>query len=161
MSQRTVALVVYWLWHSAGMRDQGLIPCWDTEFCGLSEPTVTFGTQCGLHHLFVWSKCKDTLSPERDECHSGQLSWWSNSYDTCQECERPGFDPPLRHWIFPSFGTHYSTVLPLKIIGNPIVDNRKRFLRRDGLTTWQYLNQSIFAGSDVLTTFYWEIFIDL
>ena len=39
------------------------------------------------------------LSPEGEggECDGGQLPWWSSSYDAHLECERPGFNPPLRH----------------------------------------------------------------
>ena len=51
----------------------------------------------GFINLFVWSKHEDALSPEGGECHGEQLPWWSSGYDTHPECERPGFDPLLRH----------------------------------------------------------------
>ena len=50
-------------------------------------------------------KPKDDFS-KLHQCHGGQLPWWSSSYDAHLECERLGFDPPLRHWIFWSIGTH-------------------------------------------------------
>ena len=37
---------------------------------------------------------------------SEQLPWWSSGYDACLECKRPGFNSPLRHWIFQSVRTH-------------------------------------------------------
>ena len=46
--------------------------------------------------VYVWSVV----------CHGGQLPWWSGGYDTRLECERLGFDPLLRHWIFWPVRTH-------------------------------------------------------
>ena len=40
---------------------------------------------------------------------------WSSGYDTRPECERPGFDPLLRHWIFWSVRTHYYIWHPFRI----------------------------------------------
>ena len=60
----------------------------------------------GFMDLFIWSEHEDMLSPEGGECHRGQLPWWSIGYDTRLECERPGFDSPLKHWIFWSVRTH-------------------------------------------------------
>ena len=46
-----------------------------------------------------------------------QMPWRSSGYDARPECKRPGFDSPLRHWIFrwnpllhlaPNYGIHWS-----------------------------------------------------
>ena len=93
-------------------RDWGSIPCWDTEFFGLLEPTVTFGGQLWDSSTCLYGQSMRTCFPQRgvnvmaDSCLDGLVG-----YDTRLECERPGFDPPLRHCIFRLVGTHRYIVL--------------------------------------------------
>ena len=63
-----------------------------------------------LVHCYIWyqlrdsstyclfsQKCEDALSPDGGECYCRQLPWWSSGYDIHLECDRLGFDPPMRH----------------------------------------------------------------
>ena len=78
-------------------RDPGSIPVEALNFLVCWNPLLHLVPNKGFPDLFVWSKWEDTLSPEGGKCDGGQLPWWPSSCDARPECERPGFDPPLRH----------------------------------------------------------------
>ena len=80
------------------MRETGVrSPTEALNFSVRQNPLLHLAPNKGFIDLFVWSKREDTLSPEGGECDGGQLPLWSSGYDARPECERLGFDPPLRH----------------------------------------------------------------
>ena len=111
LSWRTDALVIQWLWRLPRMRETRVqSPIEALNFLVRHNPLLHLVANYRIHWL-IWSKHEDTLPPEGSECHGGQMPWWSSGYDAHLECERPGSDPPLRHWIFRSVGTHCYIVM--------------------------------------------------
>ena len=80
-------------------RDWGLIPHWGTEFLDRQNPLLHFAPNYGIHWSICISQSVRTHFPQRGWMwqRTKQMPWWSSSYDALPECERPGFDPPLRH----------------------------------------------------------------
>ena len=93
------ALSRHWIFRSVRTHCYIWWPMWgsSTYFCSQSVRT---------HFL------QREVNVTADSCLGGLVVMTLNP-----ECERPGFDPPLRHWIFRSVGTHcYSKSDDLAII---------------------------------------------
>ena len=94
------------------VREWGSIPCWGTEFFGLSEPTVTFGTQLWDSLIYLYGQSVRTCFPQRgvnvmaDSCLGGLavMMLTRNARD-------PGLIP---HWGTELFGLSEPTVTPMK-----------------------------------------------
>ena len=78
-------------------RDRGSIPRWGTLNFSVRTHCYIWCPMWGPL-IYLYGQSVRTHFPQRgvnvmtDSCLSG--------YDTCPECERPGFDPPLRHTEF-------------------------------------------------------------
>ena len=123
----TDALVVKWLWCSPGMPETGVqSPIEALNFSVRQNPLLHLAPNYGIRWFICIVKAWRHAFPRGGWMWrlTEQMPRRSSGHDAHPECERLGFDQPLRHWIFQTVRTHCYIWHPIMGFGDLFVSSK-------------------------------------